>query len=54
MADYFDNGGAAATETGATTNGIAQPAANGDVMEDEILVSHTVELFNLLYHTDNM
>jgi THO complex subunit 4 len=39
MADYFDNGGAAAVETGAGTNGVAQPAANGDVMEDEVLVS---------------
>jgi THO complex subunit 4 len=39
MADYFDNGGAVATETGAVTNGVAQPAANGDVMEDEVLVS---------------
>jgi len=37
MADYFDNGGAVATETGAVTNGVAQPAANGDVMEDEVL-----------------
>jgi THO complex subunit 4 len=38
MADYFDNSGAAATETGAA-NGAAQPAANGDAMEDEVLVS---------------
>jgi THO complex subunit 4 len=39
MADYFDNGGpAAGTETAATTNGAAQPAANGDAaMDDEIL-----------------
>lgn len=47
MADYFDNGGAAATETGAATNGIGQ-AANGDVMEDEVLVSLIADLFNLL------
>jgi THO complex subunit 4 len=39
MADYFDNGGTVAVETGAGTNGVAQPAANGDVMEDEVLVS---------------
>ncbi|RDW72141.1 hypothetical protein BP5796_08175 [Coleophoma crateriformis] len=38
MADYFDNGGAAAgTETAATTNGAAQPVANGDAMDEEIL-----------------
>jgi THO complex subunit 4 len=54
MADYFDNGGAAATETGVATNGVAQPAANGDVMEDEVLVSHIDDLFNLIYHADNM
>lgn len=39
MADYFDNGGAAATEAGAATSGPAQPVANGDAMEDEVLVS---------------
>jgi THO complex subunit 4 len=39
MADYFVNGGGATAEGGAATNGAAQPAANGDVMEDEILVS---------------
>jgi THO complex subunit 4 len=37
MADYFDNGGAT-TDAGATANGVAQSAANGDAMEDEILV----------------
>ncbi len=52
MADYFDNGGAAATEAGAVTNGAAQPAANGDVMEDEVLVSHKVQQSSLLYDTD--
>jgi THO complex subunit 4 len=41
MQDYFETGGAAATETGAGTNGVAQSAANGDVMEDEVLVSYT-------------
>lgn len=39
MQDYFETGGTAATETGAATNGVAQPGANGDVMEDEVLVS---------------
>ena len=39
MADYFDNGGAAPAEAGSAANGAAQPAANGDVMEDEVLVS---------------
>lgn len=39
MADYFDNGGIIATDASAATNGVAQPAANGDVMEDEVLVS---------------
>ena len=39
MADYFDIGGAAATEAGTATSGAAQPAANGDAMEDEVLVS---------------
>ncbi len=39
MADYFGNGDAATAETGAAPNGAAQPAANGDAMEDEILVS---------------
>jgi len=34
MADYFDNAGAATTEP--ATNG-AQPATNGDAMDDEIL-----------------
>jgi len=37
MADYFDNSAAATTETGPATNGAAQPAANGDAMDDEIL-----------------
>jgi THO complex subunit 4 len=54
MADYFDNGGAIATETGAGTNGVIQVAANGDVMEDEVLVSHKIELLYLLYHTNIM
>jgi len=37
MADYFDNT-AAAPETGAVAiEGAAQPAANGDAMDDEIL-----------------
>lgn len=39
MVDYFGNNGTATTEAGATTDGAAQPAANGDAMEDEILVS---------------
>ncbi len=42
MADYFDNGGAVTTETGVATNGVAQSATNGDVMEDEVLVSYHV------------
>jgi THO complex subunit 4 len=37
MQDYFETGGAGATETGAANNGVAQPATNGDVMEDEVL-----------------
>jgi THO complex subunit 4 len=48
MADYFDNGGATATDTGVATNGVAQSAANGDVMEDEVLVSPIAEIFCLL------
>jgi hypothetical protein len=54
MADYFDNGGATATGTGAATNGVAQPAANGDVMEDEVLVSPVADLFNLLHNANIM
>jgi len=36
MADYFDNGGSTA-DVSASANGVAQPAANGDAMDDEIL-----------------
>lgn len=36
MADYFDNGNTAATESGATSGNAAAPAANGDAM-DEVL-----------------
>jgi hypothetical protein len=43
MADYFDNGGAT-TDVGVVANGVAQPAANGDAMEDEILVSLTASM----------
>lgn len=46
MADYFDAGGAAAGET-AATNEVAQPAANVDAMEDEILVRCKSDPFNL-------
>jgi hypothetical protein len=43
MADYFDNGGSTA-DAGASANGVAQPAANGDAMDDEILVSPTLQM----------
>ncbi|KAI9744834.1 MAG: hypothetical protein M1818_001759 [Claussenomyces sp. TS43310] len=43
MADYFGSGDAPATATiengAAVANGSAQPATNGDAMEDDILVS---------------
>ena len=51
MVDYFDanaaNGAATGTDAAATTNGAAQPAANGgdDLGMDEILVG------DLAFHT---
>jgi THO complex subunit 4 len=40
MADYFENGSAPATTEAAATTATAQPAAAGDAMDDEVLVSH--------------
>jgi hypothetical protein len=42
MADYFDNGGAAAPDATAAPAAAVAPAANGDAMEDEVLVSYSV------------
>jgi hypothetical protein len=54
MADYFDNGGAAVTEAGAGANGAGQPTANGDVMEDEVLVSCEVHQPKIMTLTTNV
>lgn len=54
MADYWDNGAAAPAETGAPV-AAAQPAAAGDAMDDEILVSHSFRepLIRLSLTADN-